>query len=307
MNHPILPLTLGLALVASVAQAATFSVTSAVPDDNSNDYASGTMTDGSSSGSWSITTNVGSTQWYNDTGGDKVPTGGASGVAAAFRNDDSSNGYTNASGGNAITTYTDATFDPLSISFSATADVGSQVDNIIFQSTPYDNSTSRDNGNRAQQMLMKFTITWAGDDVATISDPNANLSLGEILEYYGDSTNPQSYTFSGFSGPYGDLGAHLEDAGYESADGKTISSGATIWLAWDANNSQTDWSITLPSGITDVTVEWDDNVAAGRYGGEDIFGPASEFMGFDVTFVPEPSSAMALCLGAMGFVLRRRR
>ncbi len=293
--------------MASVAPAATFTVTSAVPVDGSysKDYASGTMSEGGSSGTWAITTEQSGSQWFYDTDNDKAPTGGSSGVSATFRNDVVSNGYDKNS--EEIKNYSDTTFDPLLVSFSAQADAGSQVDQIIFKSTPYDNTAGRDNGNRAQQMLMKFTLTWTGGGEAMIMDSNANLSLGEMQNYYGDSTNSFSYNPSGFTGPFGDLGAHLGDAGYESADGKSISSGATIWLAWDANNSQTDWSITLPSGITDMTVEWDDNATAGRYEDNGVFGPASEFMGFDVTFIPEPSSVMALCLGAMSFIIRRRR
>jgi len=90
----------------------------------------------------------------------------------------------------------------------------------------------------------------------------------------------------------------IDDGNEHSVTGTVNFAGATIFLAVDG---QAIFNNVPVPGLTPYESRI---VMAGRTGGENQL---VEITGLNVTFVPEPASALLIGLGGLGLVLRRRR
>ncbi|MBK1790430.1 PEP-CTERM sorting domain-containing protein [Persicirhabdus sediminis] len=276
-SHQLLALSF---LIPMHCSAGVFVITDSFSATNDKDYASGTFTDNGGSGTWSVTTDVTTTGadtapygWYNDSGTNKDPQAGSLGIQTTFRNDS-----TNESAANEA---------PLTVNFSASADDGYQIGNITISQSPY-NNLSGDNGVSYLEQMATFTLSWSGGGTALVNDPAGQLSSTMLNSFYAQ----------------GEEIAAGNDPGFTATNGLSFSSTQTFYYTTDLNNDSDQWSITLPDGVGDVTVEWDSYLDNAR---NNNFGLKSEWISFNATIVPEPSSAVLVALSGISLLARRKR
>ena len=171
------------------------SIDSTFANVNDDVVGSGTLTDGGLSAGWSLTSTVsGTNDWANI-------------------------GLTNATGSSFIQynfqNTTGVSTDVNEIEFSVTPNAGAQVGNITLEQSPDFNGGG---WNGSSSVPFSMTLSWAGGEMATLSDPNNQLNI---------------------------------------ADGTSIASGTTITAnnveTLQANDS---WSIELPEGVEILTVNF---------------------------------------------------
>lgn len=148
------------------------------------------------------------------------------------------------------------------------------IDNVIptisINQSPYNNTTTWNGGDVASD-ISQFRMSWDGGSNATIRDPSGQLA--------------------GFS------------------NNQAVASGTWVTFTdYQLQNSEDDWSITLPQGVEHVTVNWrSSNPSASS-------SVNNEWVTFDANFAPNPNAlpepagaTMFGILAALAAVMVRRR
>ena len=163
---------------------------------NDNEYAMGRFVDVDADvmSTWTLQTTVDNTDFTND-----MVTGGDHGVEYVMLNSVQNSSDVN------------------SIRFAVQPAIGFSVENISISQSPYNNDPNTWNGGNGE--LAQFVVSWAGDGVAMLSDPDNQI--------FGLTT------------------------------GMPIVSGTTVrFNSGQALNSEDTWRLTMPAGVDEVQVNW---------------------------------------------------